>query len=528
MTTAANSLFAAISSAAESTAHAVAAELATQAEFFNYSANTQPTDGFVLPVAPLTISPYGYQTAAVETILKFRKAVLGFAPGMGKTVVAQCVIAAAVAEGGRALVVVPPSLRIDPWVREFAKEFPHLRVELVEGRTEQAFSSTADVVIIGHSVLTYRMADIQAWDPTVLVADEGQDFKSRQAKRAKALRDLGDDIEVRHGANMIKLIMTGTLATIRPDDVYMPTRITGISVSKGLAGAESYKAFQNRWCYTELVHTPHGDVAKTVGCVDAAELNQRLMQTCYIRVEREDVLDMPDKVWTVRSLSLNGELRHYRKMEQNFIQWVAETRGDEAARRANRAEAVTKLMALWKEAGKAKAVATAEYVAQLVQQGEQVVVMGWHVEPIAMLNHELTKFDVGGAPIRVAEFVGGMTSQQKADEIDSFRSGDSQVLIANIRSGGTGLNLDTAAHLVFFQLPWSPGMLAQASDRIYRVTQKRDCTIHVVNALGTVEERMFFTLHNKAQVIDMINAGKTGLTMDTSSVEDDVLADYGF
>lgn len=85
-----------------------------------------------------------------------------------------------------------------------------------------------------------------------------------------------------------------------------------------------------------------------------------------------------------------------------------------------------------------------------------------------------------------------------------------------IQSAGTGLNLENSANLVFIQLPWSPSEFEQASDRIYRVTQERECTIHTLFTAGTVEEHVMEVLNKKAIVTNAINAG----TMAEGSTDD--------
>ena len=273
----------------------------------------------------------------------------------------------------------------------------------------------------------------------------------------------------------------------------------------------------------------------TTGCKDAAGLHESLRRNLYISVDRATVIaDLPEKEVVRVGLSLSSnDLRTYNRLEREFLRWVQEMHGDEAMMRAAKAEAVVKMMKLWQEAGRAKVNETVDYVLNLIEQGEQVVVMGWHSAPIAALHSALaartvTCEDGTQRHVEVAEVIGGMNAQQKADAVDDFQSGAADVLIGNITAAGTGLDLDAACHLVFFQLPWSPGDFVQASDRIYRLTQQRNCTIHILNALGTVDERMDMVLAAKADVVDVINAGRTGVTMSESSVQDDVLGSYGW
>ena len=491
---------------------AVAATKTDRAEAFRaHSDAVAPTAGWVLPVAPQGITLHSYQAAAVETLIEFDGGILGFAPGMGKTAVALAAAAAWAAQGKRSVIVVPPSLRVD-WARAAARFFPHLTVEVVAGQKPAALPA-CDLLIIGDSVLAHRQNDVVEWAPSALIVDEAQ----------RSLAALAISQAVR-SANGSVTLLTGTLAVNNPQEVWFPTRLTGVAAQ--VSGDESLKAFLKRWCATEEVWTGRQIVtvcAKEQDPSQMAQLHERLRHCGYIRVERDAVLDLPSKVWAPRALELNGSLSTYRIMEKNFLQWVASFRGDAAALRAARAEAITKMMALWAEAGSAKIGAVVEHAASLVEQDEQVVIMAWHSKVVSGIVEALE-----AQGISTAKVVGGMTSEQKTDAQDRFRSGQVKVIVCNIVAGGTGLNLEASAHLIFAQLPWSAGDLTQASDRVYRLTSTRGVTIHVDNAADTIDERMFGVLAQKAIIVDQINTGSVGATMDIESAENAVLASFGF
>lgn len=572
------SIFADILKEATAAATGEAIEQAAVEGFAARSALTEPTDGFTLPLPADGFDYYGYQAAAVQTIIEFRRAIVGYAPGMGKTRIA---IASARhhvrEEGGKVIVICPPSLRLDPWEREFQGQFPDLRIVSVKGTkarnvedqygnvtiTEVAPIADADVLLVPDSVvLSKRALDIIEWGPTALVVDEVQRFKSPRAGRTRALHRIADTITdgspVKYvpvdptaapsltallddrplqgpTKNGMVIPLSGTLSKNSPDDVWSPVRALGKRTAIALSGGESFQVFQQKWCLTETIRaretdkygvTRSGNIQKTTGLRDD-DLHSALRACAYIRVERNDVLNMPEKMWIDRSLELSeAESKEYRKMEENFLKWVREQMGEAAFERAERAEALVKLMKLWETAGVAKAKAVAEYVDSLVEQGEKVVVMGWHKLTIATLQAELDKLK-----LRHVSVVGGMSAKQKLDAQDEFRDTSrygADVLIGNITAAGTGLNLEVACHLVFAQTCWSPGDVVQTSDRIYRVTQQNDCVVHVLNAAETVDEHVWGVLKDKAQVVDLVNSGGAETTIDTGDVQRLVLEAYGW
>lgn len=478
---------------------------------------TEPTPGFVLPVAPKTKTLYDYQLAAVESILEHKRAILGYQPGMGKTAIMQASAAALVAQGARVIVCVPPALRISPWAEEFAADYSHLNVTLVEGQKQADIDPDADIVIVGESLLGHRLDDLQAVGASVLMFDEGHHYKSRTAKRAKAAQALADDPAV-----TTVVMATGTLATNNAADVYQPLRISGEDNARKVSRGSSYTRYMDEWCETELIWANGRNVKVVKGCKDAPGLRAKLLDTCYLSVPREDVLDLPERTFAIRSLMLNGEAREYRRMEQEFIQWVFDTKGKDAAIRATKAEAVTRLMALWEQDGKSKVKATVEYVKNMVDQGEQVVVMAWHTSVIEAIYMALR--DHG---IEVATISGASNSVSKAAKVAAFQAGDLQVVIGQITAAGTGLTLTASSNVVFAQLCWSPAVFGQASDRIYRIGQRNACTVHVLNGFEMVSEHLWNVLQAKAKVVDAINTGRES-TIIEADIYTAVLESYGW
>lgn len=477
-----------------------------------------PTEGFVLPVAPATKTLYAYQQAAVESILGKRRVLLGLQPGLGKTAIIQAVVAALAAEGQRSVIVVPPSLRISPWANEFAVDYPHLKVSLVKGTKPEAFDAGADVVIVPDSVIAKRLADVEAFAPDALFVDEAHRFKSRDSKRSKALHAFAKTL----APEAIVCLATGTLVSNRATDVWQPLAITGDQNAKAVSRGASYTAFMDEWCETEMVWTGRANVRVATGVRDPEGLRSKLVSTCFVSVPREAVLDLPERTTAVRSLALNGDATTYRRIEREFLGWVRETKGDAALHRAAKAEAITKLMALWEQDGLAKIKASTEYITSLTDQGEQVVVMAHHKSVVLGLYEALL-----AQGLRVGAIIGGMSSEAKADVVDAFQSGKLDVLLGNIEAAGTGLTLTASCHIVFAQLPWAPGTFGQACDRIYRIGQQRHTTTHILNMQEGVSEHLWAVLAAKAEVSDAINTG-TPSTIDFDSVEEAVLSSYGW
>ena len=92
----------------------------------------------------------------------------------------------------------------------------------------------------------------------------------------------------------------------------------------------------------------------------------------------------------------------------------------------------------------------------------------------------------------------------RRDLVDSFQREDGPpFFVLSIKAGGTGLNLTEASHVIHFDRWWNPAVENQATDRAFRIGQKRNVLVHKFVCRGTVEER-----------IDALIADKVGLARD--------------
>ena len=97
--------------------------------------------------------------------------------------------------------------------------------------------------------------------------------------------------------------------------------------------------------------------------------------------------------------------------------------------------------------------------------------------------------------------------------------------VISVKAGGTGLNLTAASHVVHFDRWWNPAVENQATDRAFRIGQKRNVLVHAFVCRGTLEERIDDMLRDKQDLSDRLlgptAAGETLLT----EMTDDVLLD---
>jgi non-specific serine/threonine protein kinase len=97
-------------------------------------------------------------------------------------------------------------------------------------------------------------------------------------------------------------------------------------------------------------------------------------------------------------------------------------------------------------------------------------------------------------------------------------------MVLSLKAGGIGLNLTHANHVIHFDRWWNPAVENQATDRAFRIGQKKNVVVHKFLTKGTVEERIDMMLEEKAQLSQDVLAasGESWIT----EMKDDQLFDF--
>ena len=97
--------------------------------------------------------------------------------------------------------------------------------------------------------------------------------------------------------------------------------------------------------------------------------------------------------------------------------------------------------------------------------------------------------------------------------IQRFQAGRSPIFILSLKAGGFGLNLTAANHVFHFDRWWNPAVENQATDRAFRIGQKKNVFVHKFVCLGTLEERIDQMIEQKKALAEsVIGTGETWLT----------------
>jgi len=72
--------------------------------------------------------------------------------------------------------------------------------------------------------------------------------------------------------------------------------------------------------------------------------------------------------------------------------------------------------------------------------------------------------------------------------------------VLSIKAGGVGLNLTSANHVIHFDRWWNPAVENQATDRAFRIGQKKNVIVHKFITKGTIEEKIDLMIEDKVKL----------------------------
>jgi superfamily II DNA or RNA helicase len=443
--------------------------------------------GDASPVPDLKAQLRPYQHDGVRWLWQLNRLGLGGCladdMGLGKTVqvLALLLMAKRAADPGPHLLVVPASL-IANWQSEMARFAPSLRLfvahpsalpakELAALPTERL--ADVDVVVTSYgSLLRVPWIAQTQWSLTVL--DEAQTIKNPGTKQTRAVKAL---------KSRMRLALTGTPVENRLGDLWSLFDF----ICPGLLGSD--KAF-NR-------------LAKRMaedGQAGYAPL-RKLVQPYILRRLKSDkhiIADLPDKTEVKAYCSLSRvQARLYQEAIDALASQIAALDGI-----ARRGAVLAFLMRLkqicnhpsqWLGDGaygsddSGKFARLREIVEEIAARQEKFLVFTQFQEMTAPLADFLRSiYGQAGLVLHGATPV----KMRKALVDDFQREQGPPFFVLSIKAGGTGLNLTAASHVIHFDRWWNPAVENQATDRAYRIGQKKNVLVHKFICRGTVEEKI--------------------------------------
>jgi SNF2 family DNA or RNA helicase len=422
--------------------------------------------------------------------------------GLGKTIQLLSLVAAQPPGSGPTLLVCPMSL-VGNWQREAARFTPGLRVHVHHGadRLDRAADLvTADLVITSYGVATRDQAALSAITWARVVCDEAQNIKNHATKQARAVRAL---------PAATRIALTGTPVENRLSDLWSIMEFT----NPGLLGPA--ERFRERFAVP----------IERNGSDDAAAALQRLTRPFVLRRLKTDkaiISDLPDKqemkVWcnlTAEQASL------YAATVADMLSRIEEAT-DDISRRGLVLATMAKLKQVCNHPahllgdgsrlpGRSGKLARLEEICdEIVAEGDKALCFTQYAEFGRMLQPHLAARL--GCPVLF--LYGGTPKKQRDAMVETFAALDEPALfLLSLKAGGTGLNLTAASHVIHVDRWWNPAVEDQATDRAFRIGQRRNVQVRKFVCVGTLEERIDAMIEEKKALAGrVVGTGESWLT----------------
>jgi non-specific serine/threonine protein kinase len=446
-----------------------------------------------------TLRPY--QETGLRWLAEMHK--LGFGAlladdmGLGKTVQVLALLEHLRVAGkgdARTLLVLPASL-IGNWRKEAERFAPKLRCRVLHG-ADAAFSlDEADLFITTYGMVRGNAQIVEAdWD--IVIADEAQAIKNPGTLQTKAIKKL---------KGKTRIAMTGTPIENRLSDLWSLFDY----MNPGLLGSASeFKEYAAR----AVKDNNYSAIRNAI----APFMLRRL------KTDKSIISDLPDKIEVSDISALT------KKQAVLYEKYVSDLK-----KRLDGAEGIDRRGLVLASLIKLKQICN--HPDQYLGQGEYKAAHSGKFEKILEICetiHEkrekvlvFTQFKEITEPLsdclaglfghRGLVLHGGTPTKKRGELVDAFNS-DARIpyMVLSLKAGGVGLNLTAANHVVHFDRWWNPAVENQATDRAFRIGQRKNVVVHRFITEGTLEEKIHDMIERKRALAgDIISgAGETWIT----------------
>ncbi len=426
--------------------------------------------------------------------------------GLGKTVQTIAFILHEKQRGAKKPVLIAgPTSILGNWLHELRRFAPSLRCLLHHGpqrlRAEpfKIRVEECDVVVTSYTLLCKDYRDIKRIRWSGFVADEAQNIKNSLTQQAQAARAVQADY---------RIALTGTPMENNVGDIWSLMDF----LNPGLLGGRRF--------FRETFFKP----IQTGGDAQSKSRLRKITAPFILRrlkTDRDIIRDLPQKIENKVFCTLTPEqCELYQDITDSFSREIESASG--IGRRGAILAVLTALKQvcnhpanylgetenLAERSGKLERLV--EMLDEIFQRGESALIFTQYAEMGALLKEHLCRT----FGVEMPFLYGGVVRKSRDLMIDEFqRSGEPSAFILSLKAGGTGLNLTRANHVFHFDRWWNPAVENQATDRAFRIGQKKNVMVHKFICAGTLEEKIDALMARKLLLTDeIVSNGEQFLT----------------
>ena len=436
--------------------------------------------------------------------------------GLGKTlqVIAHVLAQKETGRGGCTLVVCPASL-VYNWMSEISRFAPGLAAVAVLGtkaarRVLIGGHEGADILVTSYDLLRRDVEEYAPLHLSRVVLDEAQYIKNPKAQVTRAVKCLDADV---------RLALTGTPIENRL--------------------AELWSIFD--FLMPGYLGTRDQFAKRYEGPVEAGEADgQRLLQ-CAVgpfvlrRLKSEVLAELPEKTESVVMAQMGPKQKKLYLSYQDRIALQVQhmvRAGDPSGLGREKLKVLAELTRLRQiccdprlciegyQDGSAKLETCLELVSQAVDAGHKALVFSQFASMLDLLALRLSE-----AHLSYFQLTGQTSKEARERLVRRFQEGEADVFLVSLKAGGVGLNLTAADVVIHYDPWWNVAAQDQATDRAYRIGQRRDVTVFKLICEGTVEERILKMQESKRGLAESVLGAEA--VRSATLTRDDVLALLG-
>ncbi len=391
----------------------------------------------------------------------------------------------------KTLLVVPASL-IGNWKSEINRFASSLKFWIAHPSGDgygKPKEDDFDLVITTYGSLA-KLSWLSDISLELIVVDEAQAIKNPSSKQTKSIKAL----KSHH-----RLALTGTPVENHLSDLWSLFDF----VSPGLLG--SAKAFESFMKKKDNKENPYASIRKLVG----PYILRRL------KTDKKVIQDLPEKAELKSYCQLSkGQALLYRKSVETLAREIEQVEGMK-----RRGLVLSYLMRFKQicnhtsqfvkdgrfiESDSGKFQRLREITEVIAEKQEKVLIFTQFKEMTEPLDNFLKEiFGKSGLVLH-----GETSIKKRAEMVTEFqREEGPPYFVLSLKAGGTGLNLTAASHVIHFDRWWNPAVENQATDRAFRIGQKKNVLVHKFICKGTLEEKIDAMIESKKSMSNEILEG---------------------
>lgn len=375
------------------------------------------------------------------------------------------------------LVVCPTSLALN-WQAEFMKFAPHIKVLVMMGTVEERKKlleeiEDYEVVVISYDLLKRDIQFYEGIHFRYCIADEAQYIKNANTLGAKALKVIDSDIRFALTGTPIENSLAELWSIF---DFIMPGYLF------------TYSYFKDRF---EM------PIAKNEDEESTNRLKKMIAPFIMRRLKKDVLKELPDKTETV---IYNTMEETQQKLYTAHLALARQEISKEIKEKGNGSNRIKMLALLTRlrqlcchpslylkdyEEGSGKLEQCIEIIHDSINAGHKILLFSQFTSMLDIISRRLRKDGIDHLML-----TGSTKAEERIEMVDDFNNSDIPIFLISLKAGGTGLNLTGADVVIHYDPWWNLSSQNQATDRAYRIGQKKNVQVFQMITKNSIEEKI--------------------------------------